>query len=49
LSFLGITELVEAVMDRHQTVTTPSLSQILSADQWARAEALKLVEETGAV
>lgn len=49
VSFLGITELVEAVMDRHQTVTTPSLSQILSADQWARAEALKLVQETGAV
>jgi 1-deoxy-D-xylulose-5-phosphate reductoisomerase len=49
LSFLGIPELVEAVMDRHQTVRAPLLSQILSADQWARAEALKLVQETGAV
>ncbi len=45
LSFLGITELVSRVMDQHEVVSTPSLEQILSADQWARQHAESLVEK----
>jgi len=43
LSFVGITELVSKVMDRHALVTGPDLDQILSADQWARDEARRLL------
>jgi len=46
LSFLGISKLVEAVMDRHDTLASPALQQILESDQWARDEALKLVQES---
>jgi len=46
LSFLGISKLVEAVMDRRDTLASPALQQILESDQWARDEALKLVQES---
>ena len=46
LSFLGISKLVEEVMDRHDTITSPGLQQILESDQWARDEALRLVLES---
>ena len=39
LSFLGITETVRQTMDAHQTVTHPTLDQILEADAWARRAA----------
>ena len=39
ITFLGITALVTKVMDAHKVVEQPTLDQILSADQWARAEA----------
>ena len=29
------------IMDRHRAVEHPSLEQIISADEWARSEALK--------
>ncbi|MBM3876150.1 MAG: 1-deoxy-D-xylulose-5-phosphate reductoisomerase [Verrucomicrobia bacterium] len=39
LTFVGITETVARVMDRHRPVEHPTLAQILAADAWARAEA----------
>ncbi|MSU31056.1 MAG: 1-deoxy-D-xylulose-5-phosphate reductoisomerase [Pedosphaera sp.] len=39
LEFTGITELTTRVMKAHSVVTSPNLSQILAADQWARNEA----------
>ena len=39
ISFPGIWQLVETVMNRHSAVAGPSLDAILAADQWARAEA----------
>ena len=44
VGFTQIWELVEEVMTRHGTVAHPDLDAILRADQWARAEATKLVE-----
>ena len=39
LSFSGIWQLVEKVMNRHASVADASLDAILAADQWARQEA----------
>ena len=35
-SFLGISDAVGQVMDRHEVITQPSLDAILQADEWAR-------------
>ncbi len=43
LSFSGIWQTVEQVMNRHASVADASLDAILAADQWARAEAAGLV------
>ncbi len=43
LSFPGIWELVEKVMNRHASVADAALDAILAADQWARAEAAALL------
>ena len=43
LSFLGITKLVSDVMDQHQVITQPDLTQILESDQWARRHAAVLI------
>ena len=42
INFPQITETVRRVMDAHQTVSHPSLDQILAADTWARREAVAL-------
>ena len=39
ISFPGIWQLVEEVMNRHACIADASLDAILAADQWARAEA----------
>ncbi len=39
LSFVGIAELVERVMDRHRLVAEPDLEALLAADAWARGAA----------
>jgi 1-deoxy-D-xylulose-5-phosphate reductoisomerase len=39
ISFPQITETVRRTMDAHQTVSHPTLEQILEADAWARGEA----------
>ncbi|PYJ58631.1 MAG: 1-deoxy-D-xylulose-5-phosphate reductoisomerase, partial [Verrucomicrobia bacterium] len=41
IGFEQISRTVARVMERHQPVEHPSLEQILSADGWARAEAVK--------
>ncbi|PYK59306.1 MAG: 1-deoxy-D-xylulose-5-phosphate reductoisomerase [Verrucomicrobia bacterium] len=41
IGFEQISHTVARVMERHQPVEHPSLEQILSADAWARAEAVK--------
>jgi 1-deoxy-D-xylulose-5-phosphate reductoisomerase len=45
LPFTGIHKLVERVVQKHKTVETPSFSQILAADQWARQEADRLIKK----
>ena len=42
LPFLGIAELVEEVMDRHEVGSSPDLEAILEADRWAREKAGQL-------
>jgi 1-deoxy-D-xylulose-5-phosphate reductoisomerase len=45
ISFPRIWQTVEQVMNRHTNVAHPDLGAILRADQWARAEAVKLAAE----
>lgn len=40
IRFDQISQMVRKVMDRHQVVTRPSLTQILEADTWARSAAV---------
>ena len=44
VGFPRIWQIVEDVMNRHASVAHPDLDAILRADQWARAEATKIVE-----
>jgi 1-deoxy-D-xylulose-5-phosphate reductoisomerase len=41
IGFEQISQAVARTMDRHQVVLHPSLEQILAADAWARAEAIR--------
>ena len=43
ISFPGIWQVVEQVMNRHSSVAHPDLDAILRADQWARSEASSAV------
>ena len=43
-SFDKIPQLIAATMEAHQSVTHPTLEQILAADSWARQECLKMGE-----
>ena len=45
ISFPRIWQLVEEVMNRHTSVANPPLDAILGADRWARAEALRALED----
>ncbi|AZR72379.1 1-deoxy-D-xylulose-5-phosphate reductoisomerase [Anoxybacter fermentans] len=45
ISFLEIPELIRRVMEKHQVIDSPDLNQILAADQWARAEIERMVED----
>ncbi len=42
LKFVAIPQVVKQVMDNHNLITNPSLTEILEADQWARTEAEKV-------
>ena len=43
IDFLSIHKVVEKVVLRHKIVKSPSLQDILQADQWARQEARNLI------
>lgn len=43
ITFPGIVELIERVMEEHHLIPNPSLEDILEADQWAREKTRKLV------
>ena len=45
IGFVQISRLVEQTMDRHVVISDPELSDILDADQWARACAEKIVRK----
>ena len=45
IAFVEIPRLIEQTMDQHAVVSDPELSDILGADQWARACAEKLVRK----
>ena len=45
LSFPGITEVVRRTMEKHATVAYKTLSEVLDADQWARACATDVAAE----
>ena len=47
LRFPQIWQVVEQVMNRHTPVAHPDLDAILHADQWARAEAAKMLKTLG--
>ena len=47
LRFPQIWQVVEQVMNRHTPVAHPDLNAILQADQWARAEAAKMLKTLG--
>src|SRR5436309_1358091 len=42
--FPRIWQIVDQVMDQHTSVAHPDLDEILRADQWARAEAVKMLQ-----
>ncbi|MGO2668525.1 MAG: 1-deoxy-D-xylulose-5-phosphate reductoisomerase, partial [Microbacterium gubbeenense] len=43
LSFLGIVETIEAVVDRHDAPTDLTLESLADAEAWARATADQLI------
>jgi 1-deoxy-D-xylulose-5-phosphate reductoisomerase len=45
MRFPQIWQTVERVMNAHESIAQPELDEILQADQWARAEATRFVEE----
>ncbi len=45
LSFMGIVSAVEAVMGRHQVIDSPTLSEIMAADDWAREVCYRYIKE----
>ncbi len=49
LPFPGIWHCVTAVMDAHQVQPSTSLEAVVSADQWARAEATDFCHRTGPI
>ncbi|MBW2411296.1 MAG: 1-deoxy-D-xylulose-5-phosphate reductoisomerase [Deltaproteobacteria bacterium] len=44
LSFVGIADVIAETMQVHTNIENPELSDILTADRWARAKATELVE-----
>ena len=45
LGFTSIARVIEAVMDSHELILSPTLSEVLEADRWARERAAALIEE----
>ncbi len=44
LTFTGIPEVIDAVLQEHRPVSAPGMEEIMAADQWARQKARELVE-----
>ena len=44
LSFLGIAQTIESVMNKHNTNTLPGLEDIIEVDEWARTMAKELIQ-----
>jgi len=42
LGFTGIAGLVEQVLEKHESITRPSIDEIKEADRWAREKALEI-------
>ncbi len=47
LDFLGIVDIVERVIDGHESVTPLTLDDVLAVDDWARVRARALITERG--
>ncbi|MBU4345990.1 MAG: 1-deoxy-D-xylulose-5-phosphate reductoisomerase [Candidatus Omnitrophica bacterium] len=47
LEFISIPEVIERVLNRHKNIKQPGLGDILEADNWAREEALRVVNRLG--
>jgi 1-deoxy-D-xylulose 5-phosphate reductoisomerase len=47
IAFVGIPQVVEQTMDKHEVVSDPELADILGADQWARNQAEHEILEAG--
>jgi 1-deoxy-D-xylulose-5-phosphate reductoisomerase len=45
LSFTDIANVIRDTMEMHASVANPDFSDVLNADQWARAQAAELIEE----
>jgi 1-deoxy-D-xylulose-5-phosphate reductoisomerase len=45
IPFVGIPELVEATMERHDSIASPSLGDVLEAERWARLAAERRIED----
>jgi len=46
IGFLEIAKLIEAVLERHHSVSQPDIPAIIEASSWARRTALDLYETT---
>jgi 1-deoxy-D-xylulose-5-phosphate reductoisomerase len=44
IGFLEIAHLIEQVLEKHQNINSPTLEDILEADNWARQQALRLMD-----
>ncbi len=44
IAFLSISAIIEAVMNKHDVITTPTLDDIFKTDTWARTEATALID-----
>ncbi len=44
ISFLAISEIIEKTLSLHQPISTPTLEDILAADEWARENALSFAQ-----
>lgn len=49
IGFMDIPDILEVVMDRHDTELKPSFHDILAADQWAKSTAQELIQRQGLV
>ena len=45
IPFTGIPALVEATMDRHESISSPALDDVLAAESWARDQANRLAPD----